>query len=64
MSIDRSTPTSMTLFDWLDRADTIQHIHTIPTFRRLFIVVKMAEIFKIILKIITIIFPGNFQLLR
>ena len=30
ISINRSTPTSMTHFDWLDRANTIQHIHTIP----------------------------------
>ena len=40
VSINRSTPTSMTHLDWLDRADTIQRIHTIPTFRRLFIVIK------------------------
>ena len=61
----------MTHFDWLDRAITIHHIHTIPTFRRLFIVIKnknggnieiVLKIIAIIFpKIIAIIFPGNYN---
>ena len=50
----------MTHFDWLDRANTIQNIHTIPAYRRLFIGIKLnGGYIEIISKIIAIIFPGN-----